>query len=191
MLTFKDIGEKPQSCCILSQHDATKALEGTFDLCEDNTLEYLSGYFFKRLISMHKGKACSECSSHGQKLTEESQIQSANETFLFYKRFCTSSELIKCSPLFVSYVKAIIQICLYALDNCCDMQGIGKMVDTTALTYLDPVPALCSRAMQEKLINLITRTILFYEVKWFNDKMRQKKWRNESQSMKLSIFLHT
>ena len=126
---------------VLSLEDVNRAFSLEFDMCEENVLMYISGYFLRRLINMHKQKECDTCEQNGSKLeSSESPNVSMNELFLYLKRFTSSSQLYKCSPHFISYVKAIIQLTIFSIENFFFMGNIGNMITNTALMYISQTP---------------------------------------------------
>ena len=154
----------------------------------------LKWFFFKKLLDLHKpsGKLCDTCTTNGETISEEldSQHLSTNEIFLHYKKFCSFSQLYRSFPSFTSFVKLTIQVCLYSIENFFYIPGIGEMITKSILNYNESFPKICSPELLEKLISLIVRTILFKHIQWLNLKMKQKKWKYESLSRKLSILTH-
>lgn len=171
------------------------AMQKEFDLCEKNVLQYLSGYFLKKLLDSHKRtdlSTCPICSQNQDSLLPTSSPNKDSETFLHFKKFCHSSQLHKCCDKFVNFVKVIIQICMHMIENYFFVEGIGKSIVTSALAYLDSksIPIICSPKVKEELMFLVTRTVLFYQIKWLNHKLKQSKWKHESMSRKLTIIQH-
>lgn len=173
---------------ILSVEETTLALEQNFDLCEENVLQYMSGYFFKQLMKMHKG-TCEICSENGEKMDSQSQIEYVSEIFLYFKRYHQSSELFKGNSLFTAYIKCIVQICTNTINNHLELDGIGAIITKTALVYLDPSPKFCCNAIKEKLISLISRTLLCHQTKWINLKNKHKE-NSANYLRKLEILQH-
>ena len=54
--TLKEESEK--SLVFITEDCAITALQRNLDLEEENCLEYLSGYFYKRLLGFHSNKDC-------------------------------------------------------------------------------------------------------------------------------------
>ena len=96
---------EPQSniTCLLSVQDTNLALDQELDLTEENCLEYLSGYFFKRLLSFHSTN-CQICSNFAQKFTNHAEVSMVSQIFLHFKRYDTDkATLYQCTDNFIHF----------------------------------------------------------------------------------------
>ena len=70
---------------IFSPEDIQKALDIELDLIEENCLEYLTGYFFKRLLSFH-GSECFKCLQNAFKFTKQSETNFVSDIFFVFQK---------------------------------------------------------------------------------------------------------
>ncbi len=119
LLSFKPLKEEvmSQPALPLGPHEVSAALSSKLSLPEEMALEYFAGYCCCRLQGLHKSSRPS-CSQHSSELTIDETEITGMQFFLFLKRYSTTAAtLFKCTPNFVSYIQAIMQISFYCLSN--------------------------------------------------------------------------
>ena len=167
---------------------AISVLQKNLDLEEENCLEYLSGYFYKRLLGFHSDKDCIQCSKYAQKYSKDSLTDSVSHIFLYFKRFNTEkATLYDCKMEFVSYVRYILQICSFVFEKLPDAENIIEIVIQSCLKFSPSSLHLCSNQMIYRFTHVVARTILFYKVKWNNDKLRKKEPKSKKSHAKKKV----
>ena len=146
-------------------------------MTEENCLEYLSGYFFKRLLSFHSTN-CQICSNFAQKFTNHAEVSMVSQFFLHFKRYDTDkATLYQCTDNFIHFVRSVIQVASFmyihfpAQDNIVSVVVNSFLQNGVNSTKL----VLCSDNIIHRFAEVIARTILFYRMKWTNDNMKKEK----------------
>ncbi len=152
------------------------AVSKIFSVNEAATLEYVSGYFFRRLMSFHKTD-CDTCGKFGGKITASSESPCrVQDSFLYLKRYCTEeATLFKCSTHFNSFIQKVVQIATHCFDTYMEVPGIIGLASNTALHNLFGTPVFCSDNMKIRLVFLVCKTIILNKVKWHNNELRGEK----------------
>ena len=169
----------PEPTCI-SQNDVVTALNKPLNVAEESVLTYCTGYFFRKLLEFHTVKKvlvpCDTCSTHGEKFTQHSTVQSQSDLFLYFKRYNTdSATLYKCSDHFVHFVQTIIQVTNYCAEYILDENRIVSLIVLSVRIHLTSFPQFCSDDKLERFISFVARTMLVYRVKWLNNELKSKK----------------
>ncbi len=183
---------------ILSSEETAEVIGTMFNINEAATLQYMAGYFFRRLLKYHKHD-CVTCSTHGSHLTAQTeQPQNLSLGFLYLKRYCTSeAKLYQCTDHFTSYVQGLIQIASRCFEDYMDVPGIISLAAQTGLHNLTNVPEFCSTKMHRRFAFLVARTIILNQLKWRNSEnktgkkvsKRQNRMQSKSQQ-KLGKLQH-
>jgi hypothetical protein len=176
LLTF--IPQKPlqQDSC-LSYNEMYSALGQPLSVPEEMALGYLSGYFFRKLLNYHK-RTCDKCGMYGHIIDRAGLTTNLeqNEIFLYFKLYDTTPcTLYKCSEYFVSLIRCVIQVAKYCFDKYVEQPGFVNMVKMSVLTHLSELPQLCTSHMTTRLLSLVARTMLVYNIKWLNSTLRATK----------------
>ena len=177
---------------MLSIEDLNAAMERNFDICEDNSLHYMSGYFFRKLMDMHSDKKCEICDKNGQLLCHSNaniSTEDKSELFLHLKKYLDTSQLYTCSHEFIFYIKTVIQITLHTIENYFHIKNIRQTIVNTLVKQPQYQPKICPRLI-EKLTSLIAKVILSKHTQWINAKYKVKKYKSDSLSRKLCILQH-
>lgn len=197
LLTFDDFEskEEKQRESILSIKMVNTALSKAYSIMEKNVLEYLCGYFFKKLLQMHKSD-CENCQKFGAKVSvkaKDAQVP-ISEVFLYLKVYNEECHLYKCQSDFVTFIGNVIKISLFVAKHFPHVDGVSKLVENSCKLHLNKKPKMCSTEKMLKLIGLISRTIFNYHIKWLNSSEKKQSGRSqplsEQQSRKLSIITH-
>ena len=127
MLTFaRDESDR----LMLTAEQVLAAFSCDFDLFEEQTLRYFSGYIFRRLLSFHVKKSCEICESFGGKIGPDSVSVQEEDLFVALKPFSDDrSSLFTCSAVFVSYVKKVCQLVDYCFKNYLTSPAIMKSLN--------------------------------------------------------------
>ncbi len=179
---------------ILSPDNFSAASQVPLAAMEEGSLMYMSGYFYKRLMSFHKAKDCNVCGKHAEKFDASLPVcLTTNTVFLFFKRYETAhATLYSCSEEFSSFVRIIIQTSNYCFENLYDQSGLVSLAASSVQHYLGhKMPTFCSDKLHSRLISLIARTIICYKAKWYNSVIKSKG-RNAKKTLseqKLSSLL--
>ncbi len=162
----------------------------------ENALEYLAGYYFKRLIDFHK-TTCTPCSVYGKKIGQMSVQEKEYETYTFLKLYKnTNASLYQVTPHFKDFVKHIIQLATYCFEEKRDTCGIVEKVYRTLMTYFSNLPSFC-KSLYPKFIKMVAKSIITNNIKWENSKIKAKKktvfgkGKNSKTSRKLHNLAHT
>ncbi len=183
---------------ILSLEETKEVVEGILNINEAATLEYMSGYFFRRLKNFHRND-CTICQAHGFSVADTSEKPAGMipGNFVYLKRYCTKeATLYQCQNHFTSYIKSLIQIAVRCIDDYMDESGIINLATQTGLQNLCNVPVFCTEQLRERLVRTVARTIILSHMKWKNvDRKTNKKCvkRKRAQSKatrKLQKLMH-
>ena len=118
------------------------------------------------------------------------------QIFLFLKRYQgTPSSLYLCSDEFCQYIKYIVQISVYCFQNIMDQQGIISIIRLSVQNHHPGPPKICDQHVA-RFIMLVARTVVLYNVKWYNGELRASRRpkyaeaRNSSTGKKLDLLRH-
>ncbi len=146
-------------------------------LQEKSAFEYVCGYFFRRLLNLHKEDCCL-CNQHGWKVSTEVEVCSPTQLFLFLKRYthspAQSASLYQCNSEMKNFVWNVIQISEFCFKKHTHVKGIVQKIMLSCDKHVLASPALCS-GMKSRFTSLIARVIVMYQVKWANNAMKEKK----------------
>lgn len=167
----------------LADQEISSALSTPPDLLEENGLEYMSGYFFKRLLSFH-GQECFTCLGNAEKVTNATRSDLVSDIFLHFKKYSSeNSTLFKCNLSTVNFVRHIVQISNFVYKRCPSQEQIISLVVNSSLETCVS-PQFCSEEMKRKFAHLVARTILFNKAKWSNDLMKKKEPKKKKSNPK-------
>ena len=168
----------PDEC--ISHYDMVRALNIPLSESEHSILEYLAGFFFRKLLQFHSvkkvAKSCSTCGVHGHKITSTSVLEQKSDLFLFIKRYNTdTATLYKCSSHFVHLIQVIIQVANFFVEHLLDQPRIVNMIRLSIREHLANFPQFCTDAKFDRLVSYVARTIVVYRAKWLNNDLRALK----------------
>ena len=171
---FQDKGKNQPVSYRLADSEISSALANQLDLLEENGLEYMSGYFFKRLLSFH-GQECLKCSGNAEKVTTQTESHLVSDIFLYFKKYNNEkSSLFKCNLETLNFVRQIIQIADLVFKRCpAQEQIISLVVNSSMETCV--LPQFCTEEMTRKFAHLVAKTMLLNQAKWSNDLMKKKE----------------
>ena len=180
LINMNDVNSKQKVSYVLSSEQIEIALSKELDVAEENCIEYVSGYFFKRLLSLHKN-ACETCSKLAVKLNNQTQCTLVSDIFLYFKRYDTDkATLYKCHNSFVDFVTSVIKVASFAYEHHPSQEDIIALVVNSCLSSTNCSNfMLCEPEKVSRIAHIIARTILFYKSKWANDKMKKTEPKNK------------
>ena len=184
LLSFKPSKVKI-SPAILDHKHILQALSVPFTIPEEVALSYVSGYFFKKLLSFHKksGYKCDKCGNHGSKVTITTDSFEPNDIILYFRRYETdNATLYKCSHEFKLFVQKVSQITNFCFKNLPDFEGLVGLIQNSARHYVTDHPEFCSDEMRIKFLTFVARVFTCYKTKWLNDDLKKAKKRGKKKS---------
>ena len=160
---------------------------------DENALEFLAGYLFKRLMGFHKN-SCDKCSVHGSKLASSDKEVPSSQVYILLRRYQgTEASLYRCSQHFKEFVRHIIQIAAYCFQQKREKECLVRKVVCSVLEHLGNLPALCE-PLQTRFIALAARTIILNKMRQKNSELRAgrklKRGRRDAVASKLQKLKH-
>ena len=167
-----------KSPAILDHANFLQALSVPFTMAEEISLPYVTGYFFKKLLSFHKksGYQCDKCGIHGEKVTSMTEAFEANDLILYFRRYeSDNATLFKCTPEFKGYVQKVSQVTNFCFIHLLDFEGIVGLIQNSVGHYVTDHPQFCSDEMRTKFLTFVARVFTCYKTKWLNDERKKTK----------------
>lgn len=171
---LRSIPKLPPVVFALSAKEVVEALSSTLRGGEEDAIQYLAGYAFKRLLSMHRSKQvegkvmCLICSQFGSKFGNSAVPSGNNDLFLYLKRFEGSkATLYKADPQFCTMVKCVLKVVRYVFVKHLSIPNVLATIVESILEHVSPVvlPNLCSTSHLRKVLHLLSKTLFLFQVK--------------------------
>ncbi len=138
---------------------------------DQNALEYLSGYIYKRLIGFHK-KECDICKVHGARISKDTTEITQDQIFTCLKRYAdTNAKMWATSLHFRDFVRHVLQIAAYCFQQNLEEEGLVQKVVLSVQQHLSNFPTFCDD-MLPRVIALIARTKITNMMKLRNSELK-------------------
>ena len=185
LLTYRALKDTPLPKSVLvrlPKNEIDEALKKDLTTAELNVVRYMGGYFYGKLVKMHKkeqksGKdlLCDDCASNGRQFTHESHPQGCYETYLQLKRYNDSyATLYVLNKSLEDLVIFTMKVTNHVFEKFVTMNSIVKSITDSVLFNIPPSisPRFCSEDFQIRFVRLVSKTVLTHKVKCLNKQLQ-------------------